>query len=308
LNVIAITGGWAALIAALLWSIAAVIFGGLAGQISPLGLNLAKGLVAITFLSLTMALNDRLLPAISPTISLVPLLILLASGVIGIGIGDTFYFAALHQIGARRTLLMKILAPPIAAIVSFGLLGEQLTGLACLGMAVTIVGVAWVISERNRDQSVHPNPRGILFAFLAALTDAIGAVLSRMALSESSIDPLWSAWVRLVGGAIIVGMLIVWQRQPIVLPTKWGEAKTNMRRLVLTIVIVSFFSTYLGIWLQQVALKTTAAGIAQTLGATSPLFVLPIVALQGERVTIRSVLGASVALVGIGILLLLGMR
>jgi drug/metabolite transporter (DMT)-like permease len=60
--------------------------------------------------------------------------------------------------------------------------------------------------------------------------------------------------------------------------------------------------TYLAIWLQQVALKLTSAAIAQTLMSTSPLFVLPFAAWTGERVTVRAVAGAAVALVGIGLL------
>jgi drug/metabolite transporter (DMT)-like permease len=66
---------------------------------------------------------------------------------------------------------------------------------------------------------------------------------------------------------------------------------------------VAFFSTYLGIWLQQIALKSTAAAIAQTLGATSPLFVLAITALQGKAVSGRSIGGAIAAVFGIWVLL-----
>jgi len=65
----------------------------------------------------------------------------------------------------------------------------------------------------------------------------------------------------------------------------------------------AFFGTYLAIWLQQTALKFTAAGIAQTLAATSPLFVLPIAVWLGELVTVRAVLGVLVAIAGIALVL-----
>ncbi|NER28068.1 MAG: EamA family transporter [Symploca sp. SIO1C4] len=64
----------------------------------------------------------------------------------------------------------------------------------------------------------------------------------------------------------------------------------------------AFFGTYLAIWLQQTALKFTAAGIAQTLMTTSPLFVLPIVAFMGEVVTTRAILGVLVAITGVALL------
>ncbi|MDB9494872.1 EamA family transporter, partial [Spirulina subsalsa CS-330] len=68
------------------------------------------------------------------------------------------------------------------------------------------------------------------------------------------------------------------------------------------ITIAAFGGTYLAIWLQQIALKYTATGTAQTLLATSPLFVLPLAALWGETITPRSVLGVGIAIAGIALL------
>lgn len=47
-------------------------------------------------------------------------------------------------------------------------------------------------------------------------------------------------------------------------------------RLLGIISITAFFSTYLAIWLQQISLKYSPTGVAQTLSSTSPLFILPI--------------------------------
>jgi len=68
------------------------------------------------------------------------------------------------------------------------------------------------------------------------------------------------------------------------------------------IAIASFGSTYLGIWLQQTSLKYAPAGIAQTFLATSPLFILPIVALQGEKISQRAILGVIISLGGIALM------
>jgi len=69
------------------------------------------------------------------------------------------------------------------------------------------------------------------------------------------------------------------------------------------LVLAAFLGTYLAIWLQQVAFKFTPAGIAQALLATSPLFVLPIAVMLGDRVTGRAVLGVLVAIGGIWLLI-----
>ena len=66
--------------------------------------------------------------------------------------------------------------------------------------------------------------------------------------------------------------------------------------------LVAFFSTYLGISLQQAALKYTAAGIAQTINSTSPLFVLAYDWWQGAKISWRSILWAVVAIGGMSLL------
>ncbi|KYC34878.1 hypothetical protein WA1_50075 [Scytonema hofmannii PCC 7110] len=64
----------------------------------------------------------------------------------------------------------------------------------------------------------------------------------------------------------------------------------------------AFLSTYLGFWLQQISLKFTAAGIAKSLGATSPLFVLPLAFFIGEKISLRAILGVLVASAGVELL------
>jgi drug/metabolite transporter (DMT)-like permease len=227
------------------------------------------------------------------------ILILLLSGAIGIGIGDTFYFGALHTIGSRKTLLMKALSPPSAAIGAVIWLQEWLSWQAWGGILLTIAGVTWVIGERTKTNEPQDfNGRGLILGLLAALTDALGAVLSRIALTQTPIDPLWSALIRLVGGTIVVIAILLCQRQ-----TVFRGERSAMGQTLLTVAAIAFFSTFLGIWLQQIALKATAAGIAQTLGATSPLFALGIAAIQGKRVTGRSLLGVAIAMGGIAVLL-----
>ena len=76
--------------------------------------------------------------------------------------------------------------------------------------------------------------------------------------------------------------------------------------MLLAIATASFFATYLGIWLQQIALKYAVTGVAQALLATSPLFVLPMAALLGDRINWRATVGALIALSGVWILLLGG--
>lgn len=295
-------GELAALSAALIWALASVVYISLGKQLSPLVLNLSKSAIAVVLILLTLGLRGDFLPDTTP--AAVGLLIL--SGVIGIGFGDTAFFEALNCLGARRCLLMEALAPPLTALLALIFLGEQLTALSYLGIGLTVAGVSWVIVERvpdrverssDRGQGNFRPLRGIGFGMIAALGQAGGSVMSRAALAGTEISPLWSSLIRLVAG---VAVLLVWT--VIQQRGKQGFRPLRSPRLLAILTLAAFFSTYLAIWLQQTAFKFTAAGIAQALSATSPLFVIPVAMWMGDRVSPRAILGVLITLGGVWLL------
>ena len=318
-------GEMAALSAAALWALSTVVYGRLGQVVPPLQLNLAKGAVAIGLLIITVALRALPLPAADP----IPLVLLLLSGVIGIGLGDSCLFQAINRLGTRRALLLGAFSPSLSALFGLVFLGEQLAGKSWLGIGLTIAGISWVIAERTPSPSapvtsavppislahgkaVHGSQVrwGLVYGVIACCSHAAGATLSRAALAETTIEPLWSSLLRLVAGEIaLVAWLLISLRQS-GFPYRQGGWAVHLRaksggkamKLVGAIVISALGGTYLGIWLQQIALKYTEVGIAQALLATSPLFVLPIVAWLGEPISLRAILGVMVALAGVVLL------
>lgn len=294
-----LTGELAALGGAFLWAVASVIYTRVGRAVPAAEMNLLKNVVAMAMLALTLLLVARALPpAAGPAVGL-----LLLSGVVGIGLGDTAYFETLNAVGPRQALLLETLAPPLAALMALLFLGERLHPGAWLGIAVTVLGVIWVITERAPRTALGAAGdgqlrRGVVFGLVAALAQAGGAVLSRAAFLQADISSLWSAFLRLAAGAVVLVLWMAltrcrmggWLRRP-------GAAALGGRLLA-----AITLGTYLALWLQQASLKLTLAGVAQTLFATSPLFVLPFAAWQGERVSLRAALGAGVALAGVGLL------
>ncbi|MCL2927312.1 MAG: DMT family transporter [Trichodesmium sp. MAG_R01] len=289
-------GELAALSGAFLWAVSSAAYSLLGQKISALKLNLFKGLIAIALIFLTLIISGKL----QTEINLFTMNLLLISGIIGIGLGDTAFFYALKNMGARRTLLVGTLSPPITALLSLIFLEEQLTFGAWCGIFITGIGVAWVISERTPGVVISNIniKQGIVWAILAAIANSTGIILSRFALLFSEIIPLWSTLLRLIGGIIIVVFLLLLQR------TRQGKSeKINWSiKLRIDIFIVTFGGTYLGIWLQQTSLKYASAGIAQTLLATGPIFIIPIAVKMGEKISIRSIFGVLVAVIGISFL------
>ncbi|MGB3403569.1 MAG: DMT family transporter [Microcoleaceae cyanobacterium] len=286
-------GEIAAISAALFWALASVVYSRLGQKISPIGLNLIKGIIAIVLLIFTIVLRKQNFP----DVPIFTIQILLLSGLIGIGIGDSAYFATLKYLGARRGLLLETLAPPLTAILAFIFLGERLSIQAWCGIFLTILGIAWVISERtSQSSSFEPHFwRGIGFGLIAEFCQATGVILSHFALNQTEISPLWSSLIRLIGGTAIVLLYFTARPQNLTVLIKPLKSK----KVIAVIFIATFLGTYLGIWLQQTSLKFTAAGIAQALLATSPLFVLPIAAGMGEKVSLQAIGGALIAILGV---------
>ncbi|MEO1209417.1 MAG: DMT family transporter [Cyanobacteria bacterium J06638_20] len=288
-------GEIAALSAALIWAIASFIYLKLGRRMSPLILNGTKSVIAIVLLLITLwVLQDN-----PSALTRQALLYLILSGAIGIGLGDTAFFGSINTLGARRALLMESLAPPLAALIAVFFLQETLSAIAWMGIFLTVGGVTWVVMEQGANTMVR-SPlvwRGIGLGLVAALSQASGAVLSRAALVDSDISTLWSTLIRLLAGVLVI-VLWLGRQSGELEDLKWLRSPRTLAIVAAT----AFGSTFLGIWLQQTALKFTAAGIAQSLGATSPLFALPLSIWAGERLSPRAVIGVVIALVGIWLL------
>jgi drug/metabolite transporter (DMT)-like permease len=295
-----LAGEAAALSAAFLWAFSSFLFNRLGSTIPPIEMNFIKGFLAILLFTATLfVLNEPM-----GSLNLQTVLVLAISGAIGIGFGDTMFFEALNLLGPRRTLLVTTLAPVITVLLAWIFLGEELNLLSILGIFVTIGGIAWVITEQNRGgvEAAHATGKGVGYAFLAALTQAVGAVLSRWVLTGGQTSALQSALIRLVAGVLFIVVWVAARRMQV---GQWVKAKSTPP-LWGTVILVVIFGTYLAIWLQQVAFQYTRVGIAQTLLATSPLFVLPISALQGEKLSLRGVAGVILAVAGIALMFLPG--
>jgi drug/metabolite transporter (DMT)-like permease len=289
-------GELAALTAAAIWAVSSTIYGQLGKTVSPLVLNLSKGVLAIGYLAITMAITgERVI--ITPG-QWWPLLL---SGWIGIAWGDTFFFMALNSIGARLTLLINILSPVITALLASLYLQEQLTVIQYLGIWISVTGVAGVIFDRTQSDTLTQNYwRGIGWALLSASANSIASICSRQALLAGDLSPTVTTLVRLLAGTAGILLLMLWP-QSVKLAAHQPKLSLN-RQMWLRLAVVAFFSTYLGISLQQAALKYTAAGIAQTVGATSPLFVLVYDWWQGKKISWRSIIWALVAIGGMSLL------
>ncbi|NVK54174.1 MAG: DMT family transporter [Alteromonadaceae bacterium] len=287
------TGEIAALSAALCWAVSARLFQVLGKAYTPLALNFWKGGVSIVILLVVTQL-------ILPTVQL-PAVVwgwLLLSGAIGIGFGDTFFFQALNKIGdAQSILIAETLAPVFTALLAMAWIGEWLSWQQWLGAALVILSVDVIVKIQKRAALTLFAPTGYVYAALAALCQAVGAVISRDMFTTYELDAFNASLVRLLGGIGIITVLMLVTKQ------RWLPQTPNKTKTWKLFALAVIIGTAMALTLQMLAFSYTKAAIVQTLLAASVVFSLGVAWVLGEKVNSNTALWSVLSLTGVGILL-----
>jgi drug/metabolite transporter (DMT)-like permease len=289
-------GEFAALLTTFFWTITALSFESASHKIGSVAVNILRLVIGLVFLSVfTLIRRGFLLPVDA---SFDNWLWLSVSGLIGFVFGDLFLFKSYTMIGSRFSMLIMTLVPPITAFFSFIILGERLTLFHFLGMTLTFSGIAIAIFSRSgkgEKLTLKLAPRGILYAFGGAVGQALGLVLSKFGMNDY--DPFAATQIRIIAGIIGYTMLVT-------ILVRWGsviKATKNKEGMMLTS-LGAFFGPFLGVSFSLVAIKYTEAGIASTIMALVPVFIIiPAVILYKQKVTWAEIIGAIVSVAGVAL-------
>ncbi|MEB3234591.1 MAG: EamA family transporter [Cyanobacteriota bacterium] len=285
-------GVLAALMAALCWTLASLCWRRLPSSLGAAQLNLLKnGLGLLLLLPLVLLQWRPLTPSLG--------LLLAASGVLGIAVGDSLFFAALRRLGTRRTLTIEAAAPVLTTLAALVLLAErpsvpQLGGLGLVSVAVVLVARAGAAPGR-----LAPGQQrlGVVLALLAVLAASGGALLARQALSGQLLSPWQAAGVRLAAAALVQLPLA-----PGLLAAVWAAVGPRpARRRWPLVLAATLLGTSLGIALQQSALLQLPAGQAVTLMATAPTMAVVLAPLDGDRPGFSGLAAAALAALGVAL-------
>ena len=239
------------------------------------------------------------------------------SALVGYLFGDFCLFNSYLVIGARFGQLFMTLAPPMAAIAGWAMLGETLSWRSMLAMAVTISGIAISILSKGEDKKVHFTLplKGILLGLGAGAGQGVGLVLSKVGMQHyeaalpadmpammGTMMPFAATQIRaLIGGLGFVAMLLI-QRQG----RHFVEVTRNDRKGVRAAVLTTIFGPVLGVSLSLMAVQYANAGIASTLMALTPvLIILPYALIHKQRVKPKELLGVAVSMLGVAMFFLL---
>ena len=298
-------GEIAALMTAVFWTVTSMSFESAGKKVGSLSVNLIRLVVAFLIYGV---LNYFRRGLFFPTDASVEGWIWLSlSGVIGFVMGDLLLFQAYVVIGARISMLIMALAPPITAFVGWIILGEVLSTSNLVGMVVTLTGISIVIlkreakdpdSDKKRKITTNYNLKGLLLAFGGAVGQGVGLVMSKKGMGEY--DAFASSHIRVITG--MIGFAII-----ILLSRKYGNVwkavqhKPAMKRIALG----SMFGPFLGVSFSLLAIQHTQAGIAATIMAIVPVLIIPpAILLFKEKVNWKEIIGAVITVAGVALFFL----
>ena len=293
-------GELAGLLTSIAWSGTSVLFTKATQQVGSIIVNRMRVILALLFLIL---LNWAFYGYVLPFHASIDHWIWLAlSGAIGYALGDLFLFQSFVYIGAQRGMLMMSLAPLMSAGLAWVFFGEILTGMQLLGVIVTLAGITWVILRRRSDANLQPGStlQGVLFGLGAATGQAVGYVLSKQGLTDG-FPPLAGNSIRMLAAVIVLWALASIQG-------KAKETLNSMRerpQVLGWLAMAAFGGPVLGATLSLFALQHTQVGVASTLIALPPVFLLPVSWLVfKEKFDWGAVLGTVVTIGGVALLFL----
>lgn len=242
------------------------------------------------------------------------------SGLVGYVFGDFCLFNSYVIFGSRYGQLFMTLAPPLAGIAGWLMLGEKMPLHSWFAMLVTLAGIAISILARGGGEQKHHLElklplKGVLFGIGAGVGQGVGLVLSKIGLehyaaalpadapaSMATFMPFAGTFIRAVAGFAGFLAIILLKRKMSAVKAALADAK-GMTFATLT----TFFGPFIGVSLSLMAVQYAEAGIASTLMALTPvLIIVPYAIINHQRITFKEVFGTLVTIAGVAMFFLLG--
>jgi drug/metabolite transporter (DMT)-like permease len=221
---------------------------------------------------------------------------LVASGVIGIAIGEGLLFKAVYYLGPRIASIIFSLHAPITAFAGAAIFGERMTPNSILGVVLAVSGVGMAIVYRSRSERAggewHRSGKfeiGIVAAAGAVVCQVIGALLSKEAMGE--VHPIFGSFLRTVSAAIaFIPLFVLFQERD-------RQAKlADMKHILYS----SAVSTVGGMTLLLAAFAYSDIHRAAVISSLSPvLFILIMSLVRNEKFSLGAWGGTSIAFTGV---------
>ncbi len=281
-------GEFAGLGVSVCWTISALFFEKAGHKIGSLQVNLLRLFLAVILLGIATFFTRGMFFPVDATAYQWAWLGL--SGFIGFFIGDLLLFKSYTMIGSRTAALIMSLAPMITAVIGWFLLDEILSFKNIVAIVVSVLGI--VIAISNRKMKLNISCKGFLLAFGGAMGQAVGLITSKKGIG--TYDPMAATQIRaffgLLSFALLVTLLKRWHKIPIAL---------TQTQALKSVTVGAIFGPVVGVALGLFAIQQTKTGIASTLMALVPIFIIvPSAIMFKEKIKLQQVIGAVISIAG----------
>ncbi|HHF3252147.1 TPA: DMT family transporter [Vibrio alginolyticus] len=289
---------WLALCAAFLWAVSSLI------SVIP-----AQHLGAFSYSRWRMGCTAVILSTMAwmtggwLTVSWEHVTPMMASGLIGIFIGDTALFACLNRMGPRQAGLLFSCHAVFSAILGYFLFSEVMTTIELLGASLVFSGVVMAIffGRRGQVNNVLEDIKGNIWVGIglgltAAMCQALGGIIAKPVM-QTSIDPVAASAIRMISAFFAHSMLLI-------LGVKVARSTQHITWRIFGITALNgFLAMAVGMTLILYALQEGNVGMVALLSSTTPIMLLPLLWIYTKRRPNRFAwLGAALAVIGAGIL------
>ncbi len=275
------------------WAVTSLLVRTLLARLTPAGIGAVRATGGGALLILTALAAGE-----GPAMFRAPLWVVLSLGiaiVVGMGIGDSFFFRSMEDLGVTRALTLSLLNPLLTTITGIAIYREPLTPLRLTAIALVIGGLAFIVSGKGEDGAATGwrARRGIRLVFLAAGCWALGATIMKPALLEV---PVLAGTALRIPMAGVVLWLIPWSRGTV---AAVRESTPGERWRLGTICLLNA----LGSIMFTIAIRSGGVAIGNALASTSPLFAIPLeILILKRRPSPRTIAGAGLTVAGIACL------
>ncbi len=140
-------GEFAALGAALSWVISAVLYKQALAEVKPISANIFRLASTSILLVLFVTVIGKL--SVLSTLPFEAVVLACASGVVGLGLGDTCYMISLKLIGVSRAVPLTCIYPLFNILWAISLKGEPFNPAIAFGAVIIVSGI-WLIQQTRK--------------------------------------------------------------------------------------------------------------------------------------------------------------
>ena len=277
-----------AIITAVCWSSAVILFDISTKNFTAIQLNVLKNFIGVFGFILTIVLFS--IP--SPNFSQQDIFTLALSGFLGILIADGLFLESLRRLGSGISAVVSTIYTPTVFIIAFILFNETINLHSYIGGVLVLGGITISVFQPPKTIKKRDLYIGILFGIMANILTAYSVLIIKPIMKNNSV--VYVALYRFSIGfifGILINILKSGIKQVI---QKFKQGLTNQY-----VILGAFLGTYLSVIFWLSGYKYTLAGRAAIYNQLSTVFIIILARVfLKEPMTSKKIIGVSLAIFG----------